>query len=86
VVWDGTVSSLIDVLYGVRQGSILGPIILIIFVSGMATYLGIGDGDNVAYADDSNVWQMGRNVEEVVRKLTERHPSLWTTRGAWASP
>jgi hypothetical protein len=26
----------------------------------------------VVYADDSNVWQMGRNVEEVVRKQTEK--------------
>jgi hypothetical protein len=37
-------SLLIDVLYGVRQGSILGPILFIVLVSGMATYLGIGDG------------------------------------------
>jgi hypothetical protein len=72
VVWDGTTSSLIDVLFGVRQGSILGPILFRILVSGMAEYLGIGDGDNVVYADDSNVWQMGSNVEEVVRKLTEK--------------
>jgi hypothetical protein len=33
----------------------------------MAAYLRVGDGENVVYADDSNVWQMGRNVEEVVR-------------------
>jgi hypothetical protein len=72
VVWDGTTSSLIDVLYGVRQGSILGPILFIILVSGMAEYLGIGDGENVVYADDSNVWQTRSNVEEVVRKLTEK--------------
>jgi hypothetical protein len=26
----------------------------------------------VVYADDSNVWQMGSNVEEVVRKLREK--------------
>jgi hypothetical protein len=38
----------------------------------MAAYLGVGDGENVVYADDSNVWQMGRNVEEVVRNLTEK--------------
>jgi hypothetical protein len=72
VVWDGTVSTLTDVLYGIRQGSILGPIILIILVSGIAAYLGVGDGKNVVYADDSNVWQLGSNFEEVVRKLTEK--------------
>jgi hypothetical protein len=72
MVWDGTVSSLIDVLYGVRQGSIVGPILFIVLVSGMATYLGIGDGENEVYADDSNVWQMESNVEEeVVRMLKE---------------
>jgi hypothetical protein len=72
VVWDGRVSGLTDVLYGVRQGSILGPILFIVLVSGMAAYLGVRDGENVVYADDSNVGQMGRNVEEVVRKLTEK--------------
>jgi hypothetical protein len=72
--WSGTAtaSTLIDILYGVRQGSILGPILLIILVSGIAEYLGIGDGKNVVYADNSNVWQMGSKVEEVVRKLTEK--------------
>jgi hypothetical protein len=36
VVWDGATSSLINVLYGVRQGSILKRILFIILVSGMA--------------------------------------------------
>jgi hypothetical protein len=38
----------------------------------MAAYLSVGDGENVVYADDSNVWQLGRNVEEVARKLTAK--------------
>jgi hypothetical protein len=41
------VSDLINVLYGVRQGSILGPILFIVLVSGMAAYLGVGDEENV---------------------------------------
>jgi hypothetical protein len=41
VVWDGTVGGLVDVLYGVRQGSILGPILVIIRTSGMAEFLGV---------------------------------------------
>jgi hypothetical protein len=60
------------VLYGVCQGSILGPLLFIILVSGMAKFLGVKEGENVVYADDSNVWQTGNNVEEVVRKLTEK--------------
>jgi hypothetical protein len=72
VVWDGTVSSLIDVLYGVRQGSILGPLLFIILTSGMAEFLGVKEEENMVYADDSNVWQMGIKKEEVVRKLAEK--------------
>jgi hypothetical protein len=41
VVWDGMVSTLINVLYGVCQGSILGPLLFIILVSGMAKFLGV---------------------------------------------
>jgi hypothetical protein len=72
VVWDGTVSGLIDVLYGVRQGSILGPILFIILTSGMAEFLGVKEEENIVYADDSNVWQTGSTKEEVARKLAEK--------------
>jgi hypothetical protein len=72
VVCYGTASTRINVLYGLRQGSILGPILFIILVSGMSEYLGIREGENVVYADASNVWQTGSKVEEVVRKLTEK--------------
>jgi hypothetical protein len=72
VVWDGTVSSLIDVLYGVRQESILGPLLFIILTSGMAEFLGVKEEENIVYVDDSNVWQTGINKEEVVRKLPEK--------------
>jgi hypothetical protein len=72
VVWDGTVSGLIDVLYGVRQGSILGPILFIILTSGMAEFLGVKKEENIVYADNSNVWQTESNKEEVARKLAEK--------------
>jgi hypothetical protein len=41
LVWDGTVSGLVDVLYDVRQGTILGPILFIILTSGMASFIGV---------------------------------------------
>jgi hypothetical protein len=35
----------------------------------MAEFLGVKEEENIVYADDSNVWQTGKNMEEVVRKL-----------------
>jgi hypothetical protein len=70
VSWDGTLSDLIAVRYGVRQGSILGPVLFLILISDMANALGIGDDENLVYADDTTIWQAGRTVEEVVDKLT----------------
>jgi hypothetical protein len=64
VVWDGTVSGLVDVLYGVRQGSILDPILFIILTSGMASFIGVKEDENIVYAEDSNVWQTGSTKEE----------------------
>jgi hypothetical protein len=72
VVWDGTVSRLVDVLYSVRQWSILGPILFIILTSGMASFVGVEEDENIVYADDSNILQTGSSKEDVARKLTER--------------
>jgi hypothetical protein len=72
VVCYSTVSSLVDVLYGVRQGSILGPLLFIILTSGMADFLGVKEDETIVYADNSNVWQTGSNGEEVARKLAEK--------------
>jgi hypothetical protein len=38
----------------------------------MADFLGVREDETIVYADDSNVWQMGSNVEEVARKLAEK--------------
>jgi hypothetical protein len=65
-------SGLINVLYGVRQGSILGPILFIILTIGMAKFLRVKEDENIVYADISNVWQTGSTKEEVTRKLAEK--------------
>jgi hypothetical protein len=63
-------SSLIAVRYGVRQGSILGLVLFLVLISDMANALGIGDDENVVYADNTTIWQTGKTVAEVVDKLT----------------
>jgi hypothetical protein len=38
-LWNGGVSDFVDIEYGVRQGSILGPVLFLLHVADMATYL-----------------------------------------------
>jgi hypothetical protein len=56
----------------VRQGSILGPVLFLVLIGDMAKFLQIGDDENVVYADNTTIWQMGRTVAEVVEKLTAK--------------
>jgi hypothetical protein len=82
VSWDGTLSDLIGVRYGVRQGSILGPVLFLVLIGNMAKFLQIGNDKNVVYADDTTIWQTGRTVAEVVEKLTAKAARLadWSRR------
>jgi hypothetical protein len=70
VSWDGTLSDLIAVRYGVRQGSILGPVLFLVLISDIANAQGIGNNENIVYADNTTIWQAGKTVAEVVDKLT----------------
>jgi hypothetical protein len=69
VVWSGKRSSLIDVIYGVRQGSILGPLLYNVHVADMPTTLDVGKECNTGYADDTGAWQVGNNLEDVRASL-----------------
>jgi hypothetical protein len=70
MVWDGQVSDIIVVEYGVRQGSLLGPVLYLLHVSDLPLALEIRetDGDS-GYADDTAVWVMAEDLEEVQREL-----------------
>jgi hypothetical protein len=56
VDWDGTVSKNVEVKYGIRQGSILGPVLFTLHTADKAAAL--GDAPNITYTDDSNVWSI----------------------------
>ena len=56
VVVGGSVSSKLPVLSGVPQGSILGPLLFVIFINDIFTC--ISEGTNIAlYADDAKIWR-----------------------------
>ncbi|QQP37604.1 Uncharacterized protein FKW44_018139, partial [Caligus rogercresseyi] len=56
VVWNGTESVFLPVEYGVRQGSILGPILYLVLVADVTSCVGVGNEDNSGYADDFFLW------------------------------
>jgi hypothetical protein len=70
VVWDGQVSDVVDVEYGVRQGSLLGPVLYLLHVSDLPLPLEIRDsnGDS-SYTDNTAVWVVSEDHEKAHREL-----------------
>jgi hypothetical protein len=70
VVWDGQVSDIVDVEYGVRQGTLLGPVLYLLHVSDLPLALEIRETDrDSGYADDTAVWVVAEDLEEAQREL-----------------
>jgi hypothetical protein len=70
VVWDGQVSGTVDVEYGVRQGSLLGPVLYLLHVSDLPLALEIRDSDgDSGYADDTAVWVVAEDHDEAQQEL-----------------
>jgi hypothetical protein len=64
------VSGMVNVEYGVRQGSLLGPVLYLLHVSDLPLALEIrdSDGDSI-YADDTAVWVVAKDHEEAPQEL-----------------
>ena len=60
-------SSWVDVSYGVPQGSILGPLLFIIYVNDLSK-LNMSC-QTLQYADDTVLYKSGRSVEEIRNSL-----------------
>ena len=66
VVLDGVKSSLKPVLSGVPQGSILGPILFVLFIYDL--HEGISTDTHIAlYADDTKLWRSIKNEEDITQ-------------------
>ena len=71
VDWGGTRSDYIPVKFGVRQGSILGPLLFISLMASLPHHLGLKDNENCGYADDVCLWATGKTVSEVKTRLNQ---------------
>ena len=75
VVIDGFKSSMKPVLSGVPQGSIIGPILFVLFINDLPQ--GISPGTNIAlYADDTKIWRSIKtnfDFEELQKDINYLH-------------
>ena len=68
-------SDLLDILYGVPQGSILGPLLFNINLCDL--FLSESSSEVSNFADDTTPYECGKIYDEVVRKLEDTIEKLF---------
>ena len=69
VTINGSQSSLKPIIHGVPQGSILGPLLFVIYINDLPGICNVAKF--ILYADDANIIITGSNVLEIMTKINQ---------------
>ena len=75
VLWNGALSEELEVKFGVRQGSVLGPLLFILLTSDLPSSMSTADQSDASvslYADDTSDMVTATTWEEVNNSMTTR--------------
>ena len=76
VLFNGEKSDIRDVTYGVLQGSILGPLLFILYIN---DFSGVSDKlFGVLFADDTNIFLSGKDIQNLINTLHVKLSKLYT--------
>ena len=72
--YDVGITQYANVTYGVPQGSILGPLLFIIYVNDM--YKAVNKLNVIMFADDTNLFISGKNIKEIFKSMNDQLSSI----------
>ena len=61
-------STLAPIIYGVPQGSVLGPLLFLLYINDMVNCINDEDVKLVLYADDTNIFIIGNDKNNLIQK------------------
>ena len=72
---ENTYSTWLDIIFGVPQGSILGPLLFNVFLADL--FFTVNDIDTASYVDDNTPYMIADNVDDLITSLEQASNGLF---------